>query len=90
MKVSAIEEQEGFSDYGSDFTPDEEEILKALLQQPFEPDNPITQADLKLNDVEDAVNPKGARIRRRDWSRQNKASCIYQRASKRDYVTDGI
>ena len=90
MKVSANEKEESLSDYGSDFTPDEEEILKALLQQPFEPDNPITQADLKLNDVEDAVNPKGARVLRRECSRQNKASHAFQRARKRDHVTDGI
>lgn len=64
MGVSVAEQQESFSDYGSDFTPDEEEILTGLLQRaPLEPDNPITDPDLQLKDIEDEATPKGARVR---------------------------
>jgi len=64
MEIPAAEQQDGLSDYGSDFTPDEEEILKSLLQQgPQEPDNPITDPDLDFKDVEDEATPKGARVR---------------------------
>jgi len=61
MAADVAEQQDGFSDYGSDF---EEEILKSLLQQaPLEPDNPITDADLQLKDIEDDRTPRGARVR---------------------------
>ena len=64
MEVAITDQQAEFSDYGSDFTPDEEEILTGLLQQaPQEPDNPITDPDLQLKDIEDEVTPRGARVR---------------------------
>ena len=63
MDVIVTEQQDGLSDYGSDFTPDEEEILKGLLQQPpREPDNPITDPDLQLKDIDDEAIPKRARV----------------------------
>lgn len=42
------------SEYGSDFTPDEEDILNGLLQvQPLpETDNPIVNSELHLRDAE--------------------------------------
>lgn len=64
MAADVAERQDGFSDYGSDFTPDEEEILSRFLQQaPLEPDNPITDPDLLLKDIEDERTPRGARTR---------------------------
>ncbi|KAL8865398.1 MAG: hypothetical protein Q9198_009344 [Flavoplaca austrocitrina] len=49
------------SDYGSDFTPDEEEILQSLLQQA--PAATFTEElDLVLKDVEDHEGPRGIRI----------------------------
>lgn len=64
MAADVAELQDEFSDYGSDFTPDEEEILKGLLQQaPLESDNPIADPDLLLKDIEDERTPRGARVR---------------------------
>ena len=64
MSVSVAEQQESLSDYGSDFTPDEEEILNDLLQQqPQEHINPITDQDLQLKDAQDEFAPRGARVR---------------------------
>ncbi len=64
MAADVGEQQDGFSDYGSDFTPDEEEILRSLLQRaPPEQDNPITDPDLLLKDIEDERTPRGARVR---------------------------
>ncbi|KAL6715168.1 hypothetical protein ACLMJK_007432 [Lecanora helva] len=64
MEVVVNDQQEEFSDYGSDFTPDEEEILKDLLQGPYqEPDNPIEDPDLQLKDADDEIIPRGARVR---------------------------
>lgn len=64
MATAVAEQQDGFSDYGSDFTPDEEEILRGFLPQaPLEPDNPITDPDLLLKDIEDERTPRGARTR---------------------------
>ena len=43
------------SDYGSDFTPDEEDILNGLLEVqpvPETADNPILNTELHLRDVE--------------------------------------
>lgn len=64
MDVSVTEQQERVSDYGSDFTPDEEEILKDLLEQaPVELDNPYTDPDLQLKEIEDDKTPRGVRVR---------------------------
>lgn len=63
MDMPVTDQQDGFSEYGSDFTPDEEEILNALLQQPPEQDDgPNTDPDLLLKDIEDEKGPRGARI----------------------------
>ena len=49
------------SDYGSDFTLDEEEILQSLVQQA--PAATFTEElDLVLKDVEDHEGPRGIRI----------------------------
>ena len=63
MESSVDEQEESLSDYGSDFTPDEEEILKGLLQgAPSEADNPIADPDLQLKDLKDDFTHKGARV----------------------------
>ncbi|KAL9578657.1 MAG: hypothetical protein Q9212_005583 [Teloschistes hypoglaucus] len=56
-------EQDAISDYGSDFTPDEEEILHSLLQQP-KPDLAAQKEVLVLGGIEDHEGPSGARIPR--------------------------
>ena len=53
----------GTSDYGSDFTPDEEEILNALLHPaPEQEDNPNSDSNLVLKDIEDEQGHRGARV----------------------------
>ncbi|KAL9129327.1 MAG: hypothetical protein Q9217_002198 [Psora testacea] len=51
-------------DYGSDFTPDEEEILAGLLQQGAEVDYPIRYPDLQLKTNEDNEGHRGIRVPR--------------------------
>ncbi|KAL8673129.1 MAG: hypothetical protein Q9168_002426 [Polycauliona sp. 1 TL-2023] len=54
-------EIETTSDYGSDFTPDEEEILRSLVQQA--PAAALTEdRGLVLKDIEDHEGPRGARV----------------------------
>lgn len=54
---------QGTSDYGSDFTPDEEEILNALLHPvPEQDDNPNSDSNLVLKDIEDEQGHRGARV----------------------------
>lgn len=66
MVTSVTDQQDGFSDYGSDFTPDEEEILRGLLQQVPDPeDNPNADIDLLLRNNQDDEPPRGAKIPRR-------------------------
>ena len=53
----------GTSDYGSDFTPDEEKILNALLYPlPEQDDNPNSDSNLVLKDIEDEQGHRGARV----------------------------
>ena len=53
----------GTSDYGSDFSPDEEEILNALLHPvPEQDDNPNSDSNLVLKDIEDEQGHRGARV----------------------------
>lgn len=66
-------EQDAISDYGSDFTPDEEEILYSLLQQP-KPDLAAQKEVLVLGGIEDHEGPSGARIRRLLYQRRQSAS----------------
>ncbi|CAD6584099.1 MAG: hypothetical protein ASARMPRED_001595 [Alectoria sarmentosa] len=61
MDMPVTDQQDGFSDYGSDFTPDEEEILNALLH-PKQDDGPNTDPDLLLKNIEDEQGPRGARV----------------------------
>jgi hypothetical protein len=59
-------QQDGLSEYGSDFTPDEEDILIGLLQQaPLSPSTATTIPDLQLKDIEDDEAPRGAKVLRR-------------------------
>lgn len=50
------------SDYGSDFTVEEEEILSDLLQQA--PASPMTGVGLVLKDIDDNEGLRGARFPR--------------------------
>ena len=50
MDGAILEQQDGFSDYGSDFTPDEEEVLNILLQQV--PGKRVTESNLLPKDFE--------------------------------------
>ena len=64
--MDVTDQQDGLSDYGSEFTPDEEEILNGLLQRvPFEPNNQTTLPSLQLRDIEDDEVPRGAKVLRR-------------------------
>ena len=65
MEGVILEQQDGISDYGSDFTPDEEEILNVLLQQV--PAESVVDSDLLLKDIEDNEGPLGARFPRALW-----------------------
>lgn len=66
MDIRVTDQQDGLSDYGSDFTPDEEEILNALLHQTTERDDgPNGDPDLLLKDAEDEKGPRGAKVPRR-------------------------
>ncbi|KAL8798242.1 MAG: hypothetical protein Q9182_006832 [Xanthomendoza sp. 2 TL-2023] len=57
------------SNYGSDFTPDEEEILHSLLHEA--PAATLAEGlDLALKDINDNETPRGARISRRSLYRQ--------------------
>ena len=66
MDIPVTGQQDGFSDYGSDFTPDEEEILNALLQKtPKQDDGSNKDPDLLLKDTEHERGPRSAKIPRR-------------------------
>lgn len=58
MVSSPINHQEELSDYGSDFTPDQEEILNGFLQQEPVP----SDSDILIKDIKDEETPRGARI----------------------------
>ena len=63
MEVPVIGQEDGFSDYGSDFSPDQEEILNRLLHQSAEQDDcPISDPGLLLQDIEHEQGPRGARV----------------------------
>ena len=65
MQNTVSDQQDAASDYGSEFTPDEEEILNGLLQAPPAPessDNPITDSELLLQDIEGNEGPRGIRL----------------------------
>ena len=66
MEMPVIGQEDGFSDYGSDFSPDQEEILNRLLHQsPEQDDCPISDPGLLLQDIEHEQGPRGARVPRR-------------------------
>jgi len=53
----------GSSDYGSDFSPEEEEaLIKLLSQVPFQID---AAPAIQINDIEDHKSPRGAMLPRR-------------------------
>ncbi len=81
MEMPVIGQQDGSSDYGSDFTPDEEEILKSLLPQTLEQDDgPNRDPDLLLKDIEDEEGPRGARVlRRQGWQSQKSPPLLFSK-----------
>lgn len=63
MEIAVTGQQDGLSDYGSDFSPGEEEILNGLLHyNPKQDDGPIKDPDLILQDIEHEKGPRGARV----------------------------
>ncbi len=75
-------EVEVASEYGSDFTPDEEEILHGLLQQA--PSATLTEdLSLVLKDIEDDESPRGARVPRVDARHRQQLSDNNQINSRR-------
>lgn len=64
MDVPVTGQQDGFSDYGSDFSAGEEEIINGLLHQSPEQDDDPTR-DLLLQDIEHEESPRRARVPRR-------------------------
>lgn len=66
MDAPVTDQYDGLSDYGSDFIPDEEDLLNGLLQQvPDQGDNPNTDPDQQGKDVGDNEGPRGAKLPRR-------------------------
>ena len=80
MDGAIFEQQDGISDYGSEFTPDEEEILNGLLQQV--PAELVTDSDLLLKDIEDNEGPRGARVPRTQWHERRNLSLRSQAVEK--------
>ena len=75
-------EVEVASEYGSDFTPDEEEILHSLLQQA--PSATLTEdLSLVLKDIEDNESPRGARVPRIDERHHHQLSDSNQITTRR-------
>ena len=72
MDTPVIGLQDDLSNYGSDFSSGDEEILKAILRQTSgKDDGPNRDPDLLLKDIEDQEGPRGARVfRRQDQSSQ--------------------
>lgn len=59
MNDSTAGPQDGNSDYGSDFTPEQDEILNRLLQPP--PPKLVPDLELLLADLNNDENPHAAR-----------------------------
>ena len=84
MEITVTGQQDKFSDYGSDFSPDEEEILNGLLHQTQEQDEgPISDPGLLLQDIKHEQGPRGARVpRRQDLQNHNQSLLLlYQNNS---------
>ena len=61
MDIPVTDQHDGFSDYGSDFSAGEEEIINGLLHQNPEQDDDPTR-DLLLQDIEHEKGPRGAKV----------------------------
>ena len=62
---------DGLSDYGSDFASDEEEILKGLLDQGPNIDNPNLGVKLRSENVEDDDLFEGIKVPSHPWGRDS-------------------
>lgn len=69
MDISVVDDQDVVSDYGSDFTPDEEDILNGLLHQ--SPTGPDPDVNLLLADIEDDERLQTARVPPRRFGQKN-------------------
>ena len=56
------------SDYGSDFTPDEEEMLNSLLDQGANIDNPNLDPKIQLENIKDEQNCQGIKVPLQAWN----------------------
>ena len=75
MNASNAIPQDGNSDYGSDFTPEEEEILNTLLQ--LSPPDPVSDLDILLAGIDDDENLYAAT--QSDHGIQEKSRLFHQR-----------
>ena len=62
MHAPSIDQLDDSSDYGSDFTPDEEGILNELLSKL--PPEPSVDPKFFVKDIEDDEGPRGTRVPR--------------------------
>ena len=62
MYAPSIDQLDDSSDYGSDFTPEEEGILNELLSKL--PPEPSVDSTFFLTDIEDDEGPRGPRVPR--------------------------
>ena len=77
MDIPVTGQQDGFSDYGSDFSPDEEEILNGLLHQTREQDDgPNSDPGLLLHDIKHEEGPRGARVPHRQGQQDQDHSLL--------------
>ena len=81
MDMPVTGQQDGFSDYGSDFSAGEEEILNGLLHQsPEQDDGPNRDPDLLLQDIVYEEGPRGARVpRRQNYQTQDHSLLLLHR-----------
>lgn len=88
MQPAVPQHPDDASDYGSDFTPDEEELLSGLISGAPEPDIPAVLPELRLEDIDEDEGARGARLplhlSQDDWIHQAPSL----RVSKRPLVVE--
>ena len=81
MDIPVTDPQDDLSNYGSDVSFGDEDVLNALLHQTSGQDDcPNGDPDLVFKDIEDQEGPRGARVLRRQGQSSQEASL--QRVSK--------
>lgn len=79
MDIPVTDQQDGISDYGSDFSPEEEEILNVLLHQTPEQvqdEGPNGDPDLLLKGIGNEEGPRGAKVPRRQGQKSKEYSSL--------------